>query len=160
MRLKSGRTAPDTPGMIAAATGPFAATAEGLHALYVSLNSPVVSLEGLPVGPAAAAIAVHGPGTTLLIRSVRTGTVAWFSAEARFGLESALSRAEALGFLFDDEANLASEGVERSSWPDWIAEIFSAESEVQEFADVSGWLSKFRWPAPARARDQRDHGHP
>jgi hypothetical protein len=140
--------------MIAAATGPFAATAEGLHALYVSLNSPVVSLEGLPVGPAAAAIAVHGPGTTLLIRSVRTGTVAWFSAEARFGLESALSRAEALGFLFDDEANLASEGVERSSWPDWIAEIFSAESEVQEFADVSGWLSKFRWPAPARRPTQ------
>ena len=153
MRLKSSRTGPDTPGMIAAATGRLAAPAEGLHALYVSLNSPVISVEGLPVGPAAAAIAVQGPGTTLLIRSVRTGTVASFSAEARFGLESALSRAEALGFLFDDEANLASEGVARSSWPVWLAEIFAAEPEEREFVDVSAWLSKFRWAAG-------QHGHP
>jgi hypothetical protein len=158
-RLKSGGTGPDTPGMIAPADDPLAVTAEGLHALYVSLNSPVVSLDRLPVGPAAAAIAVHGAGTTLLIRSVRTGTVASFSAEARFGLESALSRAEALGFLFDDEANLAGEGHERSGWPAWVAEIFAAEPAEREFSDSSAWLSKFRWRAPARAR-AGDHGHP
>jgi hypothetical protein len=124
---------------------PIVGTTDALHALYVSLNSPVVSLDPLPVGPAAAAIAVHDEGTTLLVRSVRTGTVASFAAEARFGLESALSRAEALGFLFDDEANLAGEGHPRSAWPAWIAEIFAAEPAEGESTDRSGWLSKFRW---------------
>jgi hypothetical protein len=164
MRLKSGRTAPDTPGMIAPAAGPPAVTAEGLHALYVSLNSPVVTLEPLPVGPAAAAIAVHSAGTTLVIRSVRTGTVASFLADARFGLEVALSHAEALGFLFDDEANLAGEGVPRSRWPVWVAQIFAGEPAEPELGEVSAWLSKFRW-RPQEIRRQLgplkviEHGH-
>ncbi|MGH7336922.1 MAG: hypothetical protein ACREI7_05045 [Myxococcota bacterium] len=136
--------------MLAPDTGPLAATAEGIHALYVSMNSPVVSLDHLPVGPAAAAIAVHGAGTTLLIRSVRTGTVAQFLAEARFGLESALSHAEALGFLFDDEANLA--GSDRRDWPAWVAEIFAPEPAGSEFTDPSAWLSKFRWRAAGENR--------
>jgi hypothetical protein len=118
-----------------------------LHALYVSLNSPVVSLDQLPAGPASAAIAVHGDGTTLWIRWARTGTLASFSAEARFGLEAALSRAESLGFLFDDEANLAGEGHPRSAWPAWVAEIFAPEPAESEFSDPSAWLSKFRWRA-------------
>jgi len=140
--------------MITPATGRLAALPIGLHALYVSMNSPVVSVDSLPVGPAAAAIAVHGAGTTLLIRSVRTGTVASFSAEARFGLEAALSRAEALGFLFDDEANLAGEGHKRSAWPVWVTEIFAAEPAQLAVTDPSPWLSKFRW------RAARDHSHP
>jgi len=139
--------------MIVPATGPLDATPEGLHALYVSLNSPVVTVDRLPVGPAAAAIAVHGGfGTTLLIRSVRTGTVAYFHAEPRFGMEAALSHAEGLGFLFDDEANLGGFGVASSSWPAWLAEIFTADLEELESADPSAWLSKFRW---ALAEDQR-----
>lgn len=146
---------PDTPAMIAPATGPLAATQEGLHALYVSMNSPVVSVDRLPVGPAAAAIAVHDAGATLLIRSVRTGTVAYFSAEPRFGLEAALSHAEGLGFLFDDEANLV--GGSRQ-WPAWLAEIFPAEPaerDEREPSDPSAWLSKFRW-----SRAAGEHGHP
>ena len=139
--------------MTTPATGPHDATAEGIHALYVSLNSPVVSMDRLPVGPAAAAIAVHESGTTLLIRSVRTGTVAQFRAEARFGLEASLSHAEALGFLFDDEANLAGEGHDRRNWPEWVAEIFAAEPAGGEFTDPSAWLSKFRW----RAVGQQSH---
>jgi hypothetical protein len=106
---------------------------------------------------------VHSAGTTLWIRSVRTGTVASFLAEARFGLESALSHAEALGFLFDDEANLASD-VQRSSWPGWLAEIFSAAPEKRELGDVSTWLSKFRWRSQASHREPKasgiEHGHP
>ncbi len=146
MRLKLRRSGPDRPGMIAPAAGPHSATLEGLHALYVSLNSPVVSVDRLPVGPAAAAIAVHGTGTTLLIRSTRTGTVVFFAASPRFGLEAALSHAEGLGFLFDDEANLASG--ERSAWPAWLAEIFAAEPTAErELEDRSAWLSKFRWAA-------------
>jgi hypothetical protein len=156
MKLKLLTAEPDTPGMTGSGTDPSSASAEGLHALYVSLNSPVVSLDRLPVGPAAAAIAVHSAGTTLWIRSVRTGTVASFMAEERFGLEAALSRAEALGFLFDDEANLAGEARERSAWPAWVTEILAVEPAEREFTDCSGWLSKFRW---ATARDC-DHGHP
>jgi hypothetical protein len=153
MGLKSRPGGPDTPGMIAPAPGPPAATQEDLHALYVSLNSPVVAVDRLPVGPAAAAIAVHGAGATLLIRSVRTGTIAYFAAEPRFGLEAALSHAEGLGFLFDDEANLAGSGAARS-WPAWLAEVFAAEPAEREFTDSSAWLSKFRW------RPAGDHGHP
>jgi hypothetical protein len=146
--------------MIEPAPGPPATTAEGVHALYVSLNSPVVTVDRLPVGPAAAAIAVHGQGTALLVRSVRTGTVAHFAAAPRFGLESALSHAEALGFLFDDEANLAGEGRTRADWPVWVAEIFATEpaSDAIDLGDPSEWLSKFRW---RRAQAQgREHSHP
>jgi hypothetical protein len=162
MRLKSGLAWPDTPAMIEPAAGPPATTAEGVHALYVSLNSPVVTVDRLPVGPAAAAIAVQGEGTTLLVRSVRTGTVAFFTAAPRFGLESALSHAESLGFLFDDEANLAGDGRTRADWPMWLAEIFAAEAaerDASDLGDPSEWLSKFRWrrrtPGPGR-----EYGHP
>jgi hypothetical protein len=147
MKLKSHRAGPDTPSMIVPAAGPLSATTEGLHALYVSLNSPVVTVDRLPVGPAAAAIAVHRVGTTLLIRSVRTGTVAFFRAEPRFGLETALSHAERLGFLFDDEANLAGEGAARSVWPAWLGEIFAEQAE-REPDERAAWLSKFRWRSP------------
>jgi hypothetical protein len=140
--------------MMAPASGPLVATTEGLHALFVSLNSPVVSMGALPVGPAAAAIAVHAAGTTLLIRSTRTGTVAFFQAEPRFGLEAALSHAEALGFLFDDESNLAGVGSDSSAWPAWLVEIFAAEPAEREDTDSSAWLSKFRW------RPAGTHGHP
>jgi len=133
--------------MISAATGPLDATPEGLHALYVSLNSPVVALDALPVGPAQAAIAVHGAaGTTLLIRSLRTGTVACFhaaGADARFGPIAALSHAEQLGFLFDDEVGEGGLGVDRTDWPRWLVEVFS--TGLEEPVDPAAVLSKFRW---------------
>jgi hypothetical protein len=162
MKLKSGSAGPDTPRMIEPAAGPPATTAQGVHALYVSMNSPVVTVDHLPVGPAAAAIAVHGAGTTLLVRSVRTGTVAFFAAAPRFGLEAALSHAEALGFLFDDEANLAGEGRTRADWPVWIAEVFTVEPGEQgesDLGDPSEWLSKFRWRRRAPVQG-REHSHP
>lgn len=139
--------------MIVPATGPLDATTEGLRALFVSLNSPVVNVAPLPVGPAAAAIAVHGAlGATLLIRSARTGTVAYFHAEARSGLEAALSHAEGLGFLFDDESNLGGDGGERPDWPAWLAEIFATEIDELEASDSAAWLSKFRWSLAEEVR--------
>ena len=112
----------------------------------------VIAVDRLPVGPAAAAIAVHGSGTTLLIRSVRTGTVAYFHAEPRAGLEAALTHAEGLGFLFDDESNLAGFGAPRSDWPAWLAEIFSADAAEEEMDDEDDdpvALSRFRWARAA-----------
>ena len=70
----------------------------------------------------------------------------------------ALSQAEGLGFLFDDEANLAGAG-SRPEWPAWLVEIFAAEPaerDEREINDPSAWLSKFRW----RAERDLDHGHP
>lgn len=133
--------------MIAAASGPLDPAPERLHALYVSLNSPVVSLPALPVGPAQAAIAVHGAaGTTLLIRSARTGTVAFFHAPTRFGPLAALSHAEQLGFLFDEEAGEGGLGIEPDEWPRWLHEVFSSGSEEDgPLPDPSTCLSKFRW---------------
>src|SRR5262249_52527298 len=106
-------------------------------------------------GPDAAAIAVHGAGATLLTRSVRTGTVVYFSAEPRFGLEAALSHAEGLGFLFDDEANLV--GGSRQ-WPAWLAEIFPAEPAERaerEPSRPSAGPSQVPW-----SRAAGEHGHP
>lgn len=145
--------------MILSATGPLEAAPQSLHALYVSLNSPVVTLDRLPVGPATAAIAFHGgAGTTLLVRSVRTGTVVYFHAEPRFGFEAALAHAEGLGFLFDDEANLQAAGADRSGWPAWLAEVFAAEVELEPF-EPAFWLSKFRWRLAAEAADASASEH-
>lgn len=148
--------------MIVPATGALDPTIGGLHALYVSLNSPVVTVDRLPVGPASAAIAVHlVTGATLMIRSVRTGTVAFFHADpqavgahARLGPDAALAHAEALGFLFDEEVTQGGAGVPRAEWPLWLAELFQ-DFEDSEPVDLSTWLSKFRWAlaGEALARD-------
>jgi hypothetical protein len=91
--------------------------AKALRALHVSLNTPVVAIEDLPVGPARAAIAVQdapGGGATLMLvlRSQRTGQLACFAPDemlesdtgAQIALDGALSFAESMGFLFDDDA--------------------------------------------------------
>ena len=91
--------------------------AKALRALHVSLNTPVVAIEDLPVGPARAAIAVQDASggcvsLLLVLRSQRTGQLACFApdetlesdASAQIALDGALSFAESMGFLFDDDA--------------------------------------------------------
>jgi len=91
--------------------------ATALRSLHFSLNTPVVAIENLAVGPARAAIAVQnvGEGRTslmLVVRSQRTGQLACFSqdealesdASTQVELDGALSFAESMGFLFDDDA--------------------------------------------------------
>jgi hypothetical protein len=91
--------------------------ARALRALHLSLNMPVVAIEDLAVGPARAAIALQDApeGRTsllLVLRSQRTGQLACFApdevlqgdASARIALDGALSFAESMGFLFDDDA--------------------------------------------------------
>jgi hypothetical protein len=96
-----------------------------LRSLHFSLNTPVVAIENLPVGPARAAIAVQDLGAgraslTLVVRSQRTAQLACFSheealeseASTQIALDGALSFAESMGFLFDDDAipELGSDG--------------------------------------------------
>lgn len=145
--------------MIDPATGPLDSTARELRGLYLSLNSPVLALGTLPVGPAAAAVAVHAPptaGATLAIRSARTGTVVFYTvADDDGGLAAGtvLAFAESLGFLFEEDAGDAS-GLVRSEgrraerrWREWIGDAPHDEAaEVPPADDPALGLSKFRCP--------------
>jgi hypothetical protein len=97
-------------------SAPLDLSADRLHGLRLSLNTPVVSIEELPVGPARAAIAVHDevdgrPNLTVGVRSLRDGAVALFSLEEDLrehsslavGIDAALSFGESMGFLFDED---------------------------------------------------------
>ena len=95
--------------MIFPARAPLEPHGSPLRGLYVSLNSPVVALESFPTAPASAAVALHEAGATLCVRSIRTGHARLFTtteAVARHrqtALDAALSLAESMGFLFDDD---------------------------------------------------------
>ena len=90
-------------------------TRSALRALRPSLNTPVLGVEELPPGPASAAIAclagAGGPRISLALRSLRSGEVVFFGPEQGIGewqgpelaLDAALSFAESMGFLFDDD---------------------------------------------------------
>ena len=95
---------------------PLEGTCTALQALRLSLNSPVVTIESLPVGPASAAIALHlgtpeRPRVSIAIRSAQTRQLAFYSADeeraefrtAGVAIDAALSFAESMGFLFDDD---------------------------------------------------------
>jgi hypothetical protein len=98
------------------ASAPPDCDVQGLRGLRRSLNTPVVAIDLLPSGPASAAIALqHGsddaPQVTIALRATRSGQLAFFSADekrAQFGspgvaMDAALSFAESMGFLFDDD---------------------------------------------------------
>jgi hypothetical protein len=94
---------------------PLELTAQRVRALRPSLNTPVVAMADLPVGPACAAILVHvEPGHGLQIsvgvRSLACGSVALYGFDGAISasvvgvaLDAALSFAESMGFLFDDD---------------------------------------------------------
>jgi hypothetical protein len=97
-------------------TTPLQVAPAQVRGLRLSLNTPVVSTEDLPVGPARAAILIHAEGgrgetVTIGIRSLRAARVAVFSidpdvsGDASFDvtLDAALSFAESMGFLFDED---------------------------------------------------------
>lgn len=95
--------------MIFPADRPLEGACSSVRALYVALNSPVVRQEPLPVGPASAAVALHAraDGVSVVLRSVRTGQRCFFTSRpeqtaAELALDAALSFAEALGFVFDE----------------------------------------------------------
>jgi hypothetical protein len=138
-----------------------------LARLRLSLNTPVVSVAGLPVGPASAAIALErAAGTlrlTLALRSTRNGQVVYFQPGSRpapgapeaLALEAVLAFAEGMGFLFDDDAVASGEGEALAArrWARFAPEQASAapggaRSEAQREAQQGQLLlSKFRFLA-------------
>jgi hypothetical protein len=130
-----------------------------LRALRLSLNTPVVAIDALPVGPASAGIAVHegprGHALCLAIRSVRSGQLALFAPEDANGageapflrIDAALSFAEGMGFLFDDD--LVARGEAREGAERWALLTAGAAPAGPETSADGGeapapFLSKFR----------------
>ena len=130
--------------MIEPCTAPRPLVESGLAALHVSLNSPVVALSALPRGPASAAVALDLLGAQVCLRSVRAGRTAFYAsrselaASPRIALDAALSFAERLGFLFDDdEVLLRGADAAAQLWLDICGDIAPA-------VDPARTLSKFR----------------
>jgi hypothetical protein len=95
--------------MIRPSRAPLEPHGRPLRALYVSLNRPVVTHPSLPAGPATAAVALHDAGASVCLRSLRSACVQLFvtgdelARDRRVALDAALSFAEGMGFLFDDD---------------------------------------------------------
>jgi hypothetical protein len=109
---------------------PLLLVADRLLALRLSLNTPVVATADLPAGPARAAIVVHGEAGrtcfTVAVRSLRNGDSVLYELEGEdpndasgiaVALDAALSFAESMGFLFDDDlVTERREPVLRAAW--------------------------------------------
>lgn len=93
---------------------PDAATS-ALRSLRPSLNTPVVVVDDLPTGPASAAIVClrdpAGSRVVLAIRSERSGQAIFYGPDEErrewdgpeSALDAALSFAESMGFLFEED---------------------------------------------------------
>lgn len=112
---------------------------EHLLGLRLSLNTPVVSTEEIPTGPARAALAVHRdaggrPTVTLAVRSVQAGHAVFYGLEEdlagdaglAMGVDAALSFGESLGFLFDDD-ELTSGDASTDAFALWSSIVGDAE---------------------------------
>ena len=142
--------------MFSANANPLAPSGGELRALRLSLNTPVVAIEELPVGPASAGIALHegpgGPWLCLAVRSVRTGQLALFAPDEAWsrsegpslGLEAALSFAESMGFLFDED--LLANGDPGEAVSRW------AELVVGAGPDADGSSAAGRAPRPVLSK--------
>ncbi len=102
--------------MFSPRTRPLALDAERLLGLRLSLNTPVVATPELPSGPARAALVSHAEAglrcITVAVRSLRNGATVLYELEGMdldatldfsVAMDAALSFAETMGFLFDDD---------------------------------------------------------
>jgi hypothetical protein len=107
---------------------PLDLSADRLRGLRLSLNTPVVSIEEVPVEPARAAIAIHdeidgSPNVTVGVYALRSGVAVLFSFEGPLrdngaltnGVDTALSFGESMGFLFDEDELGSDSGEEARS---------------------------------------------
>ena len=109
---------------------PVPITEEGLEGLCPSLNRPVVDAPEMPVGPARAAIALFqepsgARALAVAIRSEDSGAVTLFgfqgelSHSPHLALDTGLTFAESMGFLFDDDMVAAGSQGRRRALEHW-----------------------------------------
>lgn len=102
--------------MFSVSSEPVLLSEAGLHGLCVSLNTPVLNIDELPVGPARASIVSFDGGYGSLelaigIRSVEKRQVVVYTFQGRISgkksraqaMKAATAFAEGMGFLFDDD---------------------------------------------------------
>jgi hypothetical protein len=129
-----------------------------LRSLRRSLNTPVLAIAELPVGPGSAAIAGHVDRCdglaryTLAVRCERSGEVVFFSVpdedlsalESTLAAEAALSLAEGMGFLFEEDLPPISREAAALIWEEFVE---SANSSAPAAAvRTAPLLTKFRRP--------------
>jgi len=121
---------------------PLSFDESGLHSLRLALNTPVLSIQELPPGPATAAIAIHTEkggerALTIAVRALRGGEVVLFTLDedlsddgALLGaIDGALSFAEAMGFLFDEEIEAATLAERRRALARWRELVSSSRKD-------------------------------
>ena len=134
-------------------------TPHSVLALRPSLNTPVVAASDLPVGPACAAILVHteprhGLQISVGVRSLGCGSVTVYgfpgpiaASVVNVALDAALSFAESMGFLFDDDLvddDIGSQEKAVLRWQEMIGDALGgspadrSESETVELFDADG----------------------
>jgi len=111
-----------------------------IRSLHLSLNAPVIAIDELPVGPARAGVALRvlpagGFHLQIAIRSLRTGEVVAVASDLEpdglpqeaAAVEAALSYAEGMGFLFDEDevVNGDADAAEKAGalWSDLVEEV-------------------------------------
>ena len=127
-----------------------------LCSLRRSLNTPVLSIAELPVGPGTAAIAVYVdscdglPRYTLAVRCERNREVVFFSVreedlsltESSVAAEAALSLAEGMGFLFEEDLSPISREAAALIWEEFVDSADPSAAAVRS----TPLLTKFRRP--------------
>lgn len=128
-----------------------------LRSLRPSLNTPVVVVEDLPAGPASAAIACFGdpagPHVVLAIRSERSGQAIFFGPDAERrdaqrsepAVDAALSFAESMGFLFDEDRLAQAPAEAQRAW----LELIDACSRSSPAAPPAAEVAPEALPSPA-----------
>jgi hypothetical protein len=150
--LKSCAGTADERGMFVACAEVPRLSEEGLRGLCLSLNSPVVHTDELPLGPVRAAIACHDhdgmPSLTVALRSLDGPAATAFRWDGELDdaddvegtIAIAQDFAESLGFLFDDDLVARHGGnasAAASSWRELVAEDEEAELLLdRELADA------------------------
>ena len=135
-----------------------------LRSLRPSLNTPVVVVDDLPAGPASAVIAcLRGPAgsqVALAIRSERSGQVVFFGPGEELrewqgqdpALDAALSFAESMGFLFEEDRVRESPGEARRLWEALLDASARAAMEVRpEEEEEELWLEEVAVAGPVRS---------
>jgi hypothetical protein len=164
-------------------TSPLSLDESGLHSLRVALNTPILSILELPPGPATAGIAIHAEkggrrALTIAVRALRGGEVVFFTLDEDISqdgavlgaIDGALSFAEAMGFLFDDEEETATAPQRKQTlarWRELVGEtkrgpgqapILGDELVLEEAVELEEALPPN--PPPRRAENPKPPGAP
>jgi hypothetical protein len=149
---------------------------QAFRSLHLSLNAPVIAIDELPVGPARAGVVlcVQAGGdlhVQIALRSLRTGEVVEIASRLDAdavgnqgaAVEAALSYAEGMGFLFDEDeiATAGDDAREKaeSLWRDLVEGSPVRALESEGSADIEPVLANGDdSAAPAISSDDQVEG--